>query len=162
MKKALALVLALVFAFAMSTMAFAADSDITGAVNDIVDYANGLLEGADADIIGTVEDAAVGALEALANLDLKALDTDNIAGAIDGLRDSLESVGISTSSGTISDLIDNLKGTIKDFYAPNSEEPTVPEVQPETGSSATTGIAVFAAVSVAAAAAYVCTKKKVA
>ena len=61
----------------------------------------------------------------------------------------------------ISDLLNQLKAKIKAMYAGETatEAPTTEAAEaPETG-SASVGIAVFAAVSVAAAAAYVCTKK---
>ncbi len=60
----------------------------------------------------------------------------------------------------ISDLLDALKAKVKALYA--GEEATVVETTaaaPADTGSASVGIAVFAAVSVAAAAAYVCTKK---
>lgn len=61
----------------------------------------------------------------------------------------------------ISDLLDALKAKIKAMYA-GEEATTVVETTaatPADTGSASVGIAVFAAVSVAAAAAYVCTKK---
>lgn len=62
----------------------------------------------------------------------------------------------------ISDLLDALKAKIKAMYAGEEAttvvETTAAEGPADTG-SASVGIAVFAAVSVAAAAAYVCTKK---
>ncbi len=62
----------------------------------------------------------------------------------------------------VTDLVNTLKQKIKDLYAGNIEttiEETEAEAPAETG-SANAGIAVFAAISVAAAAAFVCTKKK--
>ena len=56
-----------------------------------------------------------------------------------------------------------IKQKIKDFYAHDeavvAEEVTCAEAPVETG-SATAGIAVFAAITAAAAVAYVCSKKK--
>lgn len=180
MKKALALVLALVFAFSLSTLAFADDepADVLAAVDsvadaaekaedavfNIVDVAEGIV--GDTNIFKTIENAAVSVVEAIASFDFTAFNSDVIAETIDGFRDALENVGISTSSGTIKELFTDLKQKIKDLYcgdvATTVIVETEPEDVPETGSSATTGIAVFAAVSVAAAAAFVCTKKKVA
>jgi uncharacterized C2H2 Zn-finger protein len=62
----------------------------------------------------------------------------------------------------VCDLVNTLKQKIKDLYAGNIEttiEETEAEAPAETG-SANMGIAIFAAISVAAAAAFVCTKKK--
>lgn len=145
MKKVLAIVLALVMALSMSAMAFAADAtaDVNAILNDIVAVAEDstaawdAVEGAIVKVIDAIEDKT-------ANLDGEVLNLETLLNGVPG-ADSL---------------IDDLKGAIKDLYA--GEVATVPEttaVTPaETGSSAA-GIAVFAAVSVAAAAAYVCTKK---
>ncbi len=61
----------------------------------------------------------------------------------------------------IGDLLDALKAKIKAMYAGEeaTEAPTTAVEEPADTGSASVGIAVFAAVSVAAAAAYVCTKK---
>lgn len=80
----------------------------------------------------------------------------DVNGAIDDLK---AKVG---NSGKLGDLLDSLKAKIKSFYAGDkatTEATTAAEKPAETG-SATAGIAAFAAISVAAAAAYVCTKKK--
>lgn len=80
----------------------------------------------------------------------------DVNGAIDDLK---AKVG---DSGKLGDLLDSLKAKIKSFYAGDkatTEATTAAEKPAETG-SATAGIAAFAAISVAAAAAYVCTKKK--
>lgn len=80
----------------------------------------------------------------------------DVNGAIDDLK---AKVG---NSGKLGDLLDSLKAKIKSFYAGDkatTEATTAAEKSAETG-SATAGIAAFAAISVAAAAAYVCTKKK--
>lgn len=80
----------------------------------------------------------------------------DVNGAIDDLK---AKVG---DSGKLGGLLDSLKAKIKSFYAGDkatTEATTAAEKPAETG-SATAGIAAFAAISVAAAAAYVCTKKK--
>ena len=80
----------------------------------------------------------------------------DVNGAIDDLK---AKVG---DSGKLGDLLDSLKAKIKSFYAGDkatTEATTAAEKPAETG-SATAGIAAVAAISVAAAAAYVCTKKK--
>lgn len=172
MKKAFALVLALVMVLSMGTIAFAEDNllasfdvangkgAVEDAVADIVDFSEGLNLGAD--IFATIEKAAVSALESVSGLDFTKFNSDSIANIIDGFRSVLADIGIDTSSSTLKELFNNLKQKIKDLYCgAEAEIPEMDEEAPETGSSAT-GIAAFAAVSVAAAAAYVCTKKKVA
>ncbi len=145
MKKVLAIVLALVMALSMSAMAFAADAaaDVNAILNDIVAAAEDstaawdAVEGAIVKVIDAIEDKT-------ANIDGEVLNLETLLDGVPG----------------VDGLIDDLKGAIKDLYA--GEVATVPETTAEapaeTGSSAA-GIAVFAAVSVAAAAAYVCTKK---
>lgn len=80
----------------------------------------------------------------------------DVNGAIDDLK---AKVG---DSGKLGGLLDSLKAKIKSFYAGDkatTEATTAAEKPAETG-SATAGIAAFAAISVAAAVAYVYTKKK--
>jgi uncharacterized Zn-finger protein len=82
---------------------------------------------------------------------------DKLDAAIGGLKlPELQLTGIK-------DFMNAIKQKIKDFYANNQEtvveEVTNAEAPVETG-SATAGIAVFAVISAAAAAAYVCSKKK--
>ncbi len=80
----------------------------------------------------------------------------DVNGAIDDLKAKAD--GDSKLSG----LLDSLKAKIMSFYAGDkatTEATTAAEEPADTG-SATAGIAAFAAISVAAAAAYVCTKKK--
>ena len=79
-------------------------------------------------------------------------------GKVDGLIAELEGLFEGVEIPGISDLIDALKAKILSFYASETVAPTEPTKTPDTG-SAPVGIAVFAAVSVAAAAAFVCTKK---
>lgn len=78
---------------------------------------------------------------------------------VNGIVAELEALvaGFDFEIPVLGDLINSLKNLIKDLYA--GEVATLPAETPDTG-SAPVGIAVFAAVSVAAAAAYVCTKKK--
>ena len=90
----------------------------------------------------------------------------DVAGAISDLEAKIADLPIiGDILTTIHNLITSLKQKIKDLYAGNKETEAVEETDAapsaDTGSSSM-GIAVFAAVSVAAAAAYVCTKKKAA
>ena len=163
MKKVIAIALALVFALSMSTIAFADETpDLAGVsstIENIVD-STGLTAGTD--IFSAITNAAAQTLEAISKFDIKAVNDNAIAGVIDDFRGALENVGISTSSGTIAQLFSNLKQKIKDLYMPAAASVEPQEETPATGSSATAAIAAFASISVAAAAAYVCTKKKVA
>ncbi len=86
----------------------------------------------------------------------------SVAGAVADLEAKVGSLGFGDNA-TIKELINNLKQKIKALYGMNEKATTVEateaEAPAETG-SASVGIAAFAAISVAAAAAYVCTKKK--
>ncbi|MBR4766163.1 MAG: hypothetical protein IK085_05285 [Clostridia bacterium] len=163
MKKVIAIVLALVFALSMSTIAFADETpdlaSVSSTIENIVD-STGLSAGTD--IFSAITNAAAQTLEAISKFDITAVNDNAIAGVIDDFRSALENVGISTSSGTIAQLFSNLKQKIKDLYMPAAASVEPQEETPATGSSATAAIAAFASISVAAAAAYVCTKKKVA
>lgn len=80
----------------------------------------------------------------------------DVNGAIDDLKAKV------SGDSKVCSLLDSLKSKIMSFYAGDkatTEATTAAEEPAETG-SATAGIAAFAAISVAAAAAYVCTKKK--
>lgn len=168
MKKVLALALALVMAFSMSAMAFAADettaAPTTAAttsaqitpkdiLNAIIDLVKSSMSQWDA-----IESVVVRLVDFIENIGSAAVDKADVDGAVADLEAALADVEIPG----LSDLLDSLKAAIKKMYA--GEVATTVEVTtekapaPETGSSSV-GIAVFAAVSVAAAAAYVCTKK---
>lgn len=150
MKKALTIVLALVMALSMSAMAFAADAtaDAEAILGEIADVAKensawDAVEGALTDVVAALED--------------KTADLADVEGEVINLNTVLEGIGLPSVDG----LVDSLKETIKGMYA--GSEATVPETtvaEPiEDTGSASVGIAAFAAISVAAAAAYVCTKK---
>ncbi len=104
--------------------------DVETIVNKIIDFFDGLLNG--------------GALKS---------EVDGLVAQLEGLFDGFEIPGID-------DLINALKEKILSFYAPGTVVPTTEPAPTEDTGSAPVGIAVFAAVSVAAAAAFVCTKKK--
>ena len=204
MKKVLAIMLALVLAFSMATVAFAADAkpenakcglcgsvlaegellaehvcptnadtiDLT--VNDVLsmllEYAKSVMEQWDG-----IESVITAALDFIANFNL-----EGVASIVDSVTAAFQGAGLDTSSGGLAELLEKLVNTVKqwfkDLYEQESEtavvtteevteetETTVAEeTAPNTGSVAGTSasIAVFAAVSVAAAAAYVTSKKR--
>lgn len=211
MKKTLAIVLALVLAFSMTAMAFAAESDtkapaagsaVGGQVGsytnnecpkchakfvDEAEYNKHVAactygESAPATTKDYVDLTVKDVLNAIVEL-IKSSNTqwNDIESVVNRLVDLVENLlkGITVpeadvngaiddlkakvgDSGKLGGLLDSLKAKIKSFYAGDkatTEATTAAEKPAETG-SATAGIAAFAAISVAAAAAYVCTKKK--
>lgn len=182
MKKVLSVVLALALCFALCVPSFAADTQdpvdmiadaISGAGIDlgaITDVLSGLgnfdigsLTGGDFDIsaitdmlgglsdfdITSLKDTIVGALGSIGGGDF------DIAGIINGLADN-ELAQLIAQLYSIAPA--ETETTTEPTEAP-TEAPTEPEVIPDTGDSAI-GIAVLGVVSVAAAAAFVCTRKK--
>ncbi len=107
---------------------------------------------------GDIESVVVRLVDFIENIGTAAVGEAEVAGAVADLEAALADVKIPG----LSELLNGLKAKIKAMYA--GEVATTVEVttiaQPivETGSSVA-GIAAFAAISVAAAAAYVCTKK---
>ncbi len=185
MKKVLALALALIMALSMGAMAFAADETAANADVNININING--ETAADETTAAADDAATLDVASILNMIIDLVKSsmtqwDDIESIVVRLVDFLENIGSAAVGQAdvngavadleaaladveipgISDLLNALKSKIKDLYA--GEVATTVEVTtekapaPETGSSSV-GIAVFAAVSVAAAAAYVCTKK---
>lgn len=171
MKKILAVMLALVMAYSCMSLAFAADFSFDKAkfskmsASDVVDKLVDVFNN-DADIWSAVKDTVIRIIDFIENIGVGAASKADVAGAISDLESKLETLPI---LGDILEychnLINTLKQKIKDLYAGNRETEAVvcTDVAPsaDTGSSSA-GIAAFAAVSVAAAAAYVCTRKKVA
>ncbi len=106
----------------------------------------------------SIESVIVRLVDFIENIGSAVVGQADVDGAVADLEASLADVKIPG----LSDLLNALKAKIKALYA--GEVATTVEVTteiadpPSTGSSSV-GIAVFAAVSVAAAAAYVCTKK---
>lgn len=184
MKKVLSIALALVLCLAMCVPAFAADT------KDPVDQIAGALEGAGINLDAITEklsslgdfdissitggDFDIGALTemlgGLSDIDISNLK-DTLLGALGGIGG-----GDFDIAGILNGLKDNeLAQLIAKIYsiAPAEKEttteattteeiteaPTEPEEIPETGDSAI-GIAVLGVVSVAAAAAFVCARKK--
>lgn len=172
MKKVLALALALVMALSCGLMAFAEGSTAAADVATTVATDEAATEKDYVDL--TVKEVLAMILElAKAGMSqwndvetviVKIVDfVDGLAngiftGSVDGLIAELEGLFDGIEIPGIDGLINALKEKILSFYAPGVA-PTKPAKTPETG-SAPVGIAVFAAVSVAAAAAFVCTKKK--
>ena len=107
---------------------------------------------------GDVESIIIRIVDFVENMGTLAADKAAVLGAVEDLEASLADVKIPG----LDDLLNQLKAKIKAMYAGEKattvEETTVAEPVADTGSSAA-GIAAFAAISVAAAAAYVCTKK---
>jgi|GEM_PF-2909733 len=116
--------------------------DIVDAIIAIIESENGQWNDIES-VITKLMDLAKSGLDALTDAEVK------------GLVEDLEGI-----LGGDNDLLNALKQKIKDLYAGEcATEPTEAEKAPDTGSSVA-GIAAFAAVSVAAAAAFVCTKKR--
>ena len=213
MKKALAIVLALVMAFSMSAIAFAEDPTTTtttaattaaagqtthvynvpwntctkcGAnfeseaefnkhvaeckvgetapekdyvdltvkeiLNMIIDLAKSGMAQWDA-----IESVVIRLVDFLENIGSAAVPQADVEGAVADLESALAPL----KSADKDSLLDALKAKIKALYAGEvATEPETEVEEPADTGSASVGIAVFAAVSVAAAAAYVCTKKK--
>lgn len=183
MKKVLSVALALVLCLAMCVPAFAADT------KDPIDQIAGALDGAGIDLSAITDKlSGLGDFDLSAitggDFDLSAL-TDMLGGLSDidisSIKDTLLGTlgGIGGGDFDIAGILEGLKDNelaqlIAKIYsiAPveketSTEAPTTteaptetePEEIPETGDSAV-GIAVLGVVSVAAAAAFVCTRKK--
>ncbi len=128
--------------------------EILGAVVEIIKSENVQWDGIE-ELVAKALDIIEKGIEAFSEVEVKGIVED-----LEALVGNIEIPGLT-------DLINTLKQAIKNLYAnetvtdvPSVEE-TEPETTPDTGSgSSVAGIAVFATVSVAAAAAYVCTKKK--
>ncbi|MBR4728156.1 MAG: acid shock protein [Clostridia bacterium] len=210
MKKALAIVLALVMALSMATVAFAADTQgnakcaycgstladgetieshykICPALNATGDEDAKYYEGqgddtlhilADlsaSDILAKIVDIAksnfaqwdeieavvIRIVDFLENIGTALAAQIDVNGAVSELEAKLSGLNIPT----LKDLLTCLKQKIKDLYSnatnvPEEVEETTAEEAPADTGSASVGIAAFAAISVAAAAAFVCTRKK--
>lgn len=111
-----------------------------------------------------IESVIIRLVDFIENIGKGVVPEADVNGAVADLESALGDLQVPG----VSDLLNQLKAKIKAMYAgekattaveETEEETTVVADPPETG-SATVGIAAFAAISVAAAAAYVCTKKK--
>ncbi len=109
-----------------------------------------------------IESVVIRLVDFIENIGTGLIPAADVEGAVADLEASLADFEIPG----ISDLLNQLKAKIKAMYAgekattvATTEATTEATKAPDTG-SASVGIAAFAAISVAAAAAYVCTKKK--
>lgn len=166
MKKLISIVLALVLAFSGTVMAFAVvETEATTATTaGPLDAITKAFE----DLFAKVKEVLAGLTDYLKGIGdmIKNLVPGGEGGVLGALDDFSAKVGESDIGGDliaqIKGFVTSLKQKIKDFYACDKEteiEETEAEVDVPTG-SASAGLAVFAAVSAVAAAAYVCTKKK--
>ena len=172
MKKLIALVLALVIAFGCSSLAFAADAtpadatpaDAEYSIQTLLDTLAGIFKGDKelADLWDQIEGLFNKVVDYVKNIG-GGLCANDVLGAVDDLEAKIEELPIvGDVYKTIKNIINTIKEKIKALYAGNSEtevEETVAEDSVDTGSTSV-GIVAFATVSVAAAAAYVCTKKR--
>lgn len=106
-----------------------------------------------------IESVIVRLVDFIENIGTAAVGEADVKGAVADLEAALAGAEIPG----VTDLLNQLKQKIKDLYAGEVattvvEPTTEAQKAPDTGSSSV-GIALFAAVSVAAGAAYVCTKK---
>ena len=129
------------------------DLTVKEILNMIIDLAKNGMAQWDA-----IESVVIRLVDFLENIGSAAVPQADVEGAVADLESALAPL----KSADKDSLLDALKAKIKALYAgekATTEAETSAEAPADTG-SASVGIAVFAAVSVAAAAAYVCTKKK--
>lgn len=128
---------------------------IKGILELIVDVAKSSMSQWD-----VIEDIVIKILDLIQGMGEALVSEADVKGAVADLETALADVKDGEAKSKLADLINGLKAKIKALYAgEKATDVTEVETPADTG-SASVGIAVFAAVSVAAAAAYVCTKKK--
>ena len=169
MKKVLAIVLALVMALSCSAIAFAETTTAAPATTAVA--AEAATDAADLsikEVLAMIVELAKAGMTQWNDVEtvvIKIVDfVDGLMNGIfgegvDGLIAELEGLFEGFEIPGIDELINALKEKILSFYAPGVVVPTTQPEAPSNTGSAPVGIAVFAAVSVAAAAAFVCTKK---
>lgn len=117
-----------------------------------------LLKAAPALDFSVIENIIVKLIDFVQNIGTAAVAEADVKGAVADLEAALAGIEIPGIDGLLTQLKQQIKNLYAGEVATTVEVTTVVEAPAETGSSSV-GIAVFAAVSVAAAAAYVCTKK---
>lgn len=174
MKKIVAVMLTVIIAFSMSVMAFAdsaedavvldavaSENQNTGSVKGILDTIVGLFESNESQW-EAIENIIIRIVDFIENIG-NAITSNDVLGAVDDLEAKI--AGFKLNGDIVSyvkDLINSLKEKIKALYCgerATTVEVTEASASADTGSSSL-GIVAFAAVSVATAAAYVCTKKR--
>lgn len=146
---------------AQTTVAAAEEEDlmsgltIKGILDLIVDVAKASMTQWDA-----IETIVTKILDLVQNMGNALISEADVNGAVEDLEASLAEVKDGNAKSKLADLINALKAKIKALYAGEKATDVTEVTTPADTGSASVGIAVFAAVSVAAAAAYVCTKKK--
>jgi len=170
MKKILSILFAVVLAFSLCTTAFAADFTLPdlGSLTDSLDISS-ILDTITSQIPATdLQSTITDALSTFGVPDISSLDTSSIPGFVDTIMNQLASLGLDVS-GLKAQLSDNqllnffasiyMGGTVKTTTTVAPTETTTEKI-PDTGTAAFGGIAIFATLSLAAAAAFVTSKKK--
>lgn len=117
-----------------------------------------LLKAAPALDFSVIENIIVKLIDFVQNIGTAAVAEADVKGAVADLEAALAGIEIPGIDGLLTQLKQQIKNLYAGEVATTVEATTAAEEIVDTGSSSV-GIAVFAAVSVAAAAAYVCTKK---
>lgn len=157
MKKIITIALALVFALTLSTGAFAnaASSDLTDLIAEVeaaigADELMALIQGFFADMdLDLDEDMPEGTSDALAEAIIGALPIDADGDLADRVAGAMSNDFVSFLAGLYCGIEEETTTRVADDDPP-----------PPTGDSSVIAIAAFATISVAAAAAFVCLKKK--
>ena len=126
-------------------------------IQEIISMIMDLIKAAPVDF-ATFETIIVKLIDFVQNIGTAAVAEADVKGAVADLEAALAGIEIPGIDGLLTQLKQQIKNLYAGEVATTVEVTTVVEAPAETGSSSV-GIAVFAAVSVAAAAAYVCTKK---
>jgi len=174
MKKFLSVLLAAILVFSLGTVAFGLEADdettakaeTTTAISSVTGdtFMGSLLEAKDSsDIKSAIEDSFAKAQENIKNLsidDILALPSNIMDDIVTNFFAILKALGVDVDALYEKLASNKIINWIADFYKGGALKTTAEEVEdvPETGSAAS--LAVFATLSLAAAAAFVCYKKK--